>query len=630
MHLVRQLLDIAELTWRDIARTEYPVFAATPVLKADEDSKQEHHWQFSTTDRSVMHTDIFKPDVVQRLFTEAVVPRYKKAYPIALDDEKLVRLLINDTLTYLHFHENFHPAVLPDSKDDEEQCDAAILAGIRAGQPGITDGDAIHKVGNVRNALWDIVIDNAFFLSSGQDSLERRIAEVLPVRRPEHPEIAQMPDGVVPIFDILEIQTAMEKKKKPDSLFYPITRIMYGMLFARDPELRKSLGDFFSSYVHSLIKTEELRLAITGALKEAMRAQNAAQQKLCRVNKPEYETAVDTWYDHCGEEASEQAHRMVVETLAKITVDKRTRYAAIQGFVTPLAKYISMARTEHRPGLHANEGNGVQQALVNVANALGPPQSNAVLSNVANNPGGAANAEQTKELSRLATDEYYKRNAQAIPIRSPRQEATKIDLGKRQRWVRDTTHFVRSEDLHTLPLDQIVKFQQDTGITSLFELSRHEWQYDIYVLEETTEWDYLIEHKGLELPSNVVFHVDSSGSMGTEQYVGTGQKYDQLMHVVYGLLKSLRGAADTMKKDIRVITVNFSDNTILCTQPEELRQFYDNPFSNAKQTLLGFQGGGTVYDANKLGKIQKMLAPGTAVHVWVSDGDLEAKSVQPT
>ncbi|MBI1969979.1 VWA domain-containing protein, partial [Candidatus Woesearchaeota archaeon] len=646
MHQVLELLDRAEGTWRDAIRTEFPIFAQIPVEKAQPNPQHKRHWQFYT-DNEIIHMDIFKPEEVESLFEKVVKELYRDAYGIAIDDDTtLVQRLIQDTLTYLHFHETFHPAITPDSKQDEKVFDEALYQGMKHAEPRISEADALHKVGNVRNAVWDVIIDDVFFyLSNYDNNLERRLRRIM---EEQHdialPNIPHLPDGVVPIFDTLEIHLSEKEGKKPrfQSLFYPITRLMYGMLFTREAKMRKKLVDFFKSALDELITEEELRIAITGALKGVVHELDPQQGKLARVDRKAYEAAVDRLYEEHDNPEVDAQHRYVIDIFTKILSDKRTRYAAVRGFIQPLAKYISLEREEKRHGTHIAEdqgeqdeqssinqaGGNMQQALLNLADALGE-QSNPLLSEVANNPSGSLGGQATREkkLGLLAMDEYYKRNAKEIPIRSPRQEAIEVDLGTRQQWKKVETNYIRTENLHHLPLEEILRFQQQTGIIQLFWLSPQEWQYDIYELEETQETDYTFENVGLELPDNVVFHLDSSGSMGSPKYVGTGSKYDQLMHVVYGILKNMRKAADQMKKDVNIVTANFSNGTFV-SKPAELRHLYDTPFNDGKQAVLGFQNGGTVYDADALEKIQKLLVPGKTVHVWVTDGGLESSCIQ--
>jgi len=185
------------------------------------------------------------------------------------------------------------------------------------------------------------------------------------------------------------------------------------------------------------------------------------------------------------------------------------------------------------------------------------------------------------------------------------------------------------EEVLGLNLEKILEFQQQTGITQLFQITDHEFRYDIYDWEEIEIRDYQFEPRGMDLPSNVIFHVDSSGSMGSAIYVGTGSPYDTLMHVSYGILKTLVKAAQESKKQVNILSANFSNGTIL-SQPVELQTMYDTPNNDAKRVLTGFQAGGTVYSPDTFPKIRPLLKPGKTVHVWITDGGLESGSAPQT
>ena len=165
-HPVLQMLDTAESTWREAIKTEFPLFLDTPVVKAKPDAKNKRHWQFYT-DLKTTHMDVFKPEMVEKLFRDAIMPMYEAAYGTTeAPSQELLERLIHDNFTYLYFHEQFHPTFCPDSKTDEKQVDKALYDGIKAGDPRAQPQDLLRKVGNVRNAAWDQVIDTAFFTLS--------------------------------------------------------------------------------------------------------------------------------------------------------------------------------------------------------------------------------------------------------------------------------------------------------------------------------------------------------------------------------------------------------------------------------------------------------------------------------
>ena len=696
MHKIYELLGSAEVIWRRTARSLFPLFEDTPVAKGKPDPKSERHWSFST-DGTTTHMDIFLPDKVQSYFENLICDLYEDAYnknkqngqtgqnlqniqKNAGKKEQAERLM-HDTLTYLYFHEMLHPAETPDSKSDEEKFDKALYDGIKAAEPHIQDADILRKVANVRNAGWDIVIDNSFFHGTNfNNPIEKRIQKILlETHNKPLANIHTLPDGVVPIFDVIEFAHAKEaaktekKKNTFDSLFYPITRLMYGLLFTKDAKLRKKIVPYFKNAMLPQIRENELEEAITNALKGFVKELDLSQLRLSRLEqneKEKFEQAVDVLYKKYDNEKINEYHELVINTAKKVLGDKRTRYDAMRGFIKPLAKYISLKQPENRPGTHGggsggssggqssgnanesgnqsnsgdqnnnqegnNQGNKPQngseqdnsqnilEALLNIAGQLPGQEGNNFLSNIANNPGGKLGAASSgnAQLQILATDEYYKRNAKEINIKSPRKEAVKLDLGKKRTWHKIETHHLLPQDLLNLPIDKILRFQGETGITQLFQLSEHEWQYDIYEERETEEFDYTFQNVGLELPENIVFHVDSSGSMGGSNYVGTKQPYDKLMHIIYGILKPVKSASVEMKKDVQIITANFSNGTIVSKQAAEVKAFYNETINETKKVLLGFQGGGTDYTIKAFSDIEKMLKPGKTVHVFVTDGEL--------
>ena len=159
---VLQLLETAEQTWRQTIQIEYPLFADMPVIKAKPDPKNSRHWMFYT-DLKTIHMDVFKPEVVEKNLRDTIQHMYQGAYGVSIvPSDELMQRLLHDHFTYLFFHELFHPAYCPDSKEDEKLVDKALYNGIEAALPSTPKPDILKRVGNARNAGWDQVGDTGF------------------------------------------------------------------------------------------------------------------------------------------------------------------------------------------------------------------------------------------------------------------------------------------------------------------------------------------------------------------------------------------------------------------------------------------------------------------------------------
>lgn len=640
MHKVYETLDVAEETWREVARTEFPLFMDTPVVKAPEDPKNERHWMFYT-DGTTTHMDVFQPARIAQHFETRLAPLYQSAYGTSLPpDTTLAERLLHDTLTYLFFHEQFHPTWCPDSEDDKKFIEKALYEGIKKAEPLLSRPNVLRKVGNVRNAAWDQVIDtDCFYETNYGNGLERRLSTVLANAPIPHNAVTHLPDGVIPIFDIMEF----DFEQKPfESMCYPLTRAVYGLLFARDHETRAAIVPIFVDRIKKQMQPREIDRVIPEVLKGFVGELSPAQLQFARIDIRQFEQNVDAFYTSYASAQADGTHAALIRDIHTLLIDKRSRYDAIRGFIEPLAKYISLTKEEKRHGTHIGgsgssdgqsgqnqSGGNTEEALINLANVLGQQEGNALLADVANEGIQGGQAQKDKRLTNLAKDEYYKRNAKEIPIRSPNREAITLDLGKRRTPHLLSTRNIPLEDVQNLPLEAILKFQEETGITQLFQISPYEYRYDEYEWQETEVRDYTFQSTGIDVPANIVFHVDSSGSMGKPDYVGTGLPYDTLQHVCFGILKTVRQAATSVEQPVYVIAANFSNGTIV-SKPAELGHMYDTPNNDAKNTLTGFQNGGTDYTATALSDIKKMLHPGKTVHVWITDGELNTSCQQPT
>ena len=349
MVIVHDLLDRAEQTWRKIIRTEFPLFMDTPVKKAKPDPKNERHWMFYT-DGKTTHMDVFKPDFILEMYQKVIQMLYQQAYGARLEQsDELVQRLIHDTFTYLYHHELFHPMYCPDSKDDEKQVDLAIYTGIRKAEPGLSKADVLRKVGNVRNAGWDQIIDTVFFFESNNGgSLEKRIRKVLTENPVDLDTITHLPDAVVPIFDIIEFET---QKEPFETLFYPLTRALYGLLFTRESSMRGVVFDYFKKRITQQMKGGKPQMSETEfndvmqkAVKGFVEELTPDQLQFARIDKREFETDVEMFYKKYNTLQGDNAHKKIIANIATLLIDKRSRYDAVKGFMIPLAKYISLKK----------------------------------------------------------------------------------------------------------------------------------------------------------------------------------------------------------------------------------------------------------------------------------------------
>src|SRR3989344_7285123 len=326
---VIQLLETAEQTWRQTIRSEYPLFMDTPVVKAKKDPKNPRHWMFYT-DLKTIHMDVFKPEVVERILKEKVHPMFEKAYGTQLQQgDELVNRLLHDHFTYLYFHELFHPAYCPDSKEDETLVDKALYNGIEAALPSTPKPDILKRVGNARNAGWDQVGDTGFsHLSRAGSTLEARLERALEQAPVDLQQVRRLPDGVIPIFDIIEFE---ESKKPFDSFFYPLTRAIYGLTFTRDHALRGVVFDYFKKRTTQQMRPAEFDEVIKQAIKGFVAELSPEQLQFSRIDPQEFSRHVDEFYAHYNDSQGDILHEGLMVDIASLLLDKKSRYDALRG-----------------------------------------------------------------------------------------------------------------------------------------------------------------------------------------------------------------------------------------------------------------------------------------------------------
>ncbi|HLC74802.1 MAG TPA: hypothetical protein VJH88_03010 [Candidatus Nanoarchaeia archaeon] len=618
----------AEGLWRPIARTEHPVFADIPVERVDPDPKRKRHWMFATDNQKIL-AHVYKPDDVIHRYESAVVPLFgpKKRIP------ELTSRFIQDTITYLFFHELFHPVYCPKSKPDEEKFDVALKKGIARAEPYLTPRDVVNKAGNSRNAMWDLFIDTFFaeYAQSGQmygRHLERALKTLPPIAG-HH--LTSLPDGVVTMWDVAELVD-----HDPETLFYPLTREMYALLQCESGQLRTSVFQYFREKMGKRIADDDIRKAVVGSLQGVVKYLDSKDLQRIGIDRSQVIDAANTVYDLRSKPEGTEAKHVLVHAITEIGIRTEFRYQSLEGIIEPLSKYIDINKEERRDGANtenqegqgdgqtssSQSGGGAEQVLQSLVNQ-GDPNAEEFITSIANDNSAPQNA-RNRRLSNLAKDEYYKRHAKEIPIKSPRKEAVTVEVGKRRVPQLVRTQLLTPQELSFVDLGRIIEFQTLTGIQCLTQISPFQYRLDHYEWNELPIRDFEYKTSGIEVPDTIIFRVDGSGSMTpSSAFVGTGNRYDALMHSVYGITKSAVSAATAVKKKVHVIGVSFSEpGKTRISEPVELVQFYNTPNNPAKQVLLNPDCGGTWHDLQAYEGAHR-LATGKTLDIFVTDGDLD-------
>lgn len=661
--LLEQSLN-GETIWRPVNRTIHPLLAL-PVERVDPNPKHRRHWYFAmrkkrdVPDLGTIEAYIYKPDYVLEKFKKVVAPIFRDAYGFRArrrDYEALAIQLIQDTITYLLFHEEYHQSECPRSRKDEQMFDAALKAGIKRAEPHISSRDLINKIGNVRNAMMDYLIDTTFTYATlnprsrhAQLLRQEIVAQNQSLRGYR---LEYLPDGIVTTWDIVEL--AQSRKWEGDNLFYPVTRFMYGLLNCRDDELRKKVGTYFrkklSGILTDKIRERELEEAVVGAFKGTIAYLDQADLQRAGVDRARFEDAAETLFYDFKRPVANAANKIVVDGITAVGTDLHLRYRSLEGIIEPLAHLISITKEEGRDGFDISDepgdqdegtepnqaGGGAEQALTNLVE-LGDPEANQMLSDIAND-GSAPRSGRNVRIENLSVHLYYMANASEIPVRSPTLKGEEEIVGKQIVYVLQSSTRMSPQEFSRLDHKAIAAFQRKSGKQCRFRLGRGRqaggkpFRYDHYIEQEIDIKRPRHVNTGIILPQNVIYIVDSSGSMGGSgnSYVGTQCRYDGLQHLVCGSTKSLVKAAKSVGKerDIQVIVDNYSSQTIV-SEAVPLVVFHETPNNNAKIVLYNAQGGGTSHRAEAFQEIQGKCQPGKSIYLMICDGDLAVEDQEP-
>lgn len=613
-------------------------------------------WSFFTDNKKI-HAYLFKPDEIEKAFREVIAPMYAHAYGIDLTKELKDPQKREEFLRAIAFHNKFsllnhellHPAVWPNSKQDEEKTDLALYEGIKSAMPQLQAKDLVQKVDNVRNLVWDHGIDLHQYHQITTGTTYKRNLEAVLAASGHHVNgtaVTQFPEGVIPIFDV--VSTAGMNMAQVTSPLYHLTRLFYAGLFCADTETREKIYEHFVKQIKGLkdlngsnFSEQKAVSVIKNAIIGAVSELNGQQLRAKGISKVQFESEVNGMFKDIGNASYTPHQRHVVDTLASVLIDTDTRYDAVRGFIKPLAPYISTQHPEDRHEHSDDEeegGGGASSALENLLNQLPKEEANELLQNIAN---GEAKTPKDAKLQAQALDDYYKRNSKEVALRSPRPEVTTIDLGKTKEWQLTRSETVTSAELRGYNVDALTTFQQTTGLPVLVQLDTDNWRINYYAEKELPLKSYTFQSTGIELPRNVVFVVDTSSSMlngggllqstgsiltsmglGSGGFAGTGNKYDALMRVIYGLMKTLDKAGTQYNSPVNVATIAYSSST-QAKGPENLHDAYSKHDSPVKVNILAPDFGSTTLDALVLQSVEKQLPPGKTAWLVFSDGDLQ-------
>jgi hypothetical protein len=645
-----------------------------PVETA-QDAKVKGHkgqglWLFAT-DNDKIYAHVYKPAEVDSRFGKTLVPMFQTAYGQAPPRAGLWGKLtgnnpqeqLQTTLTFHNYvslliHELYHPKYCPSStwsKDedgtktpgDRELVVQAISSGIKKAMPGIKEADLTAKTMNIQNTVWDLCIDafQYYDVSIDEGEFHQTLKTLLDQSGYgiDGNVIDELPEGVITEFDVISYTDMAALPKSVLSL----NKQTYSLLFCADLDTRTHLLNYFEPKIKAGgIPDVETRVvkSLQGLVKEVP----AHLLSEVGVDAGRFKQAVTELYSNRF--SATYDNKYVMETVNKLLRDDRCRYSALEGYIQPLADLIQLQNTEKgrhgekgygggqpqpgdggepgdEPGDQPGDGAGDGQSdedkdLANVVeaitDAMDPKEAQSFLQGLANGCGTGGNP-YLPQLQALGRDDYYKKHSPEITIETPDAEARIIQLGKRKEWVKTESYKVPATELHRH--QRWVSFGLQQNLPVLQELIKEKLYVVNYFKEvETNLESFDFQNKGIDVARNWVLINDSSGSMG-QATPGCGSKWDSLLHINYGLLKTLHKAQKVTDQEVDVWVVNFSGGTHL-QGPVPLREFYQNPTATGKRELLMPQHGGTTLDTGIFPKIKKQLHPGRTVWSYNTDGDI--------
>lgn len=616
--MVPEAFAAARDLWSRIAALAYPLLGDREVVMRARAGAPP--LEFCTDGRRIT-VGLNQPAQAEADFRRFVLPLYGAAANAAGATPGVELNLWIDTFLFALFHELYHPLVCPNSAADERAITWALYRGVRAATPGQPRLEHLRQAAALRNLVWDLVVNITFLARLGAEDnpLPARIAEVFARadRRCDQVPIRVLSAGAVPVLYYMAARAART------DLLIAIVGALYGLLAARDPALRDGLLQAFRAEAQRLgapqraeVLAVELAAAIVGSARAGplLSLHPPQDEALCDL-RARFEDPTERY------RAVEAAGRFLAPFL---------RGPESQGSIDPRVRGRGGEAGGEPAGRDPDAGDAAGDTLEDVIEALPAGEADDLLREAAAaggagsfGPGGGGGGagKAWGPLALAAADEYYRRHAEPLTFRSPDRRAIAFDLGRQRRWRLKNAQMLAAPDVTQLDPSQVLTFQATTGLPVLMNLAEGYWQLNEYRLEETPVRSYALQPCGVEIPDAWVLIVDSSGSMATAAYVGTGGKYDLLMRVCYGAARGLEAVARALHRDLKFGVVNFSNSTSFSGLCDFLPAFAARR-NRVKETLLVPQCGGTELDLGVLAGVDRELPPGRALYTLVTDGEI--------
>ncbi len=516
---LKDIFKRSEKRWRTLLRTHFPLRSNVKVIE----SKTTHHWHFSTDLKDIFYS-INDEEYLKQVFNN-VVSKYWNLP---------VETLFKESFVYLLFHELYHPIESPKSKEDDKKTIEAIRKGLLKSNPNLESLEQLLKIKSSKNIVQDFILDNRLYLDNLVNSYFEKT--------------------IIPVFDVVELANSKQK----DDIFN-ITRYLYAFLYGEDFVL-----DFFSEKLVDGVDVAKQSL-------EKLLGKKTSFNRKKRID--------------------------IVENIRKVfSSDKR--YKAIEKFISVLEPYIPLTPIDnYRTDLDCSlpsildeliqtlNSNEQQQFISSLfdSNLEDILERNDIdVSNISSND--LENLEREVEISKIkALHEYYKNNNSKIKIFSRGKSADKLFNGKEKQFVRKKSRIITEEELQSLNLKGIEKFQRKYGLPVLIPINNGFYTLIEYELVEKNFFSKVYSDLAIKVPDVIEFYIDSSGSMfdfyGSFK-PGDNSRWDFLSRVFYGFLYSLNNAESIVGKKSKLRIHNFAEETV------SSNFFYSDDFLNGNQDLL--------------------------------------------
>ncbi|MFH2021537.1 MAG: hypothetical protein ABIJ34_09060 [archaeon] len=563
MKSLTNLLQEAAIQFQSQVADRQPSFENISLV-FDAQQKSQEDWSFYT-DLEKIYANLFNEKTLTRKLGYAA--DYFKAFLLSRVD---LNQLILEMFDYILWHELHHffegPISCKGDINDQKSIRQAIRRGVVQAQPELTAAQQLMKVSYSENMIMDLLGDTR--LASDNYGYFR-------------PEIMLLPH----IVELMNMDsTGKISYKEPKLNMYRVTRYMYAMMIGNVKQ--KELFYLMATPKGVEVANDAFRAILTEGLEEPLLLQSLR----AKLNGVERYTCIETLMSILGPYVDIKEGEPDGGSCRRRTPDEDKTHSSVENIIDDLLEDMT-------PG----ENQEFVRQLIQGYHRANLPQDIQT---------------EIKLLNSKLRHDYYLKYHPEVKVPGEKEAISRVHH-KQSEIIRPVKiSIVDQYQLASMPVTQIMLFQAQTGIPMIIPIQDNLFLVYEYAIKNVPLPKAIIEKEESFVPREVIFYLDSSGTMydGKSGFMD-GTRWDMLCHVLYGFIDGLSQASKIRNEQCTAQIFNFA-STQVASRVFNLQDFIRGDKDILRALYEPENGYNTYLNINEVDDAKKRD------YVIITDGDL--------